>query len=114
MGVESVGMMDRRQAILRAIIGGAAGVLLISMGGQIVAAPITVPALCWAIATAERKGTRVVLSGVLSLTLAIVGWAIAYGLAKERQPLIVLLPAIFFIGGLALATWLAQRYPQRS
>ena len=69
-----------------------AGFLLLSMGGAIVAAPITVPLMCVA---AFRRPTiafriaAVVLSG---LTVAEVVWAVTYLTVEDSQPWIWLLP----------------------
>lgn len=71
-----------------------AGFLLLSMGGAIVAAPITVPLMFIA---ASRRPTRpfraaaVVLS---SLTVAEVVWAVTYLVVEDSQPWIWLLPAL--------------------
>ncbi|MGH8990137.1 MAG: hypothetical protein ACRDZ7_01255 [Acidimicrobiia bacterium] len=67
--------------------------LLISMGGAIVAAPVTVPLLLLAIRRGVLTGgmrTAAVIVG--GLTVAQVGWAATYLILDESQPWIWLLP----------------------
>jgi len=114
MGSGSVtyGRTRRLPAVLRAAVGAVAGVLLISQGGQIFAAPVTVPALCWSIASAHTRSARILLSVVLALTLAVLGWFLVYLLVKERQPWIVLGPAVALAAGIGLSLRLSARFPR--
>lgn len=108
------GEVFRLQQIVRGFVGIGAGVLLISMGAQIFAAPVTVPALLWAIATARVRWARRYLSAVLALTLMFVGWYLAYIAVGERQPWIVLSPAVAFALGVAASLWLSHHFPRSS
>jgi hypothetical protein len=67
--------------------------LLLSMGGAIVAAPLTVPLLYLAVRTG-RLGTalRVTAVVIAALTVAEVAWAATYLTMAEAQPWIWLLP----------------------
>ena len=68
-----------------------ASVLLISQGGAIVAAPVTLPLLAWASRTASR-GFRAAAVLVVGLTIAECAWAFIYVSAGEAQPAIWLVP----------------------
>ena len=69
-------------------------VLLLSMGGAIVAAPVTLPLLYLAVRTG-RLGGRLWLAAVVvaALTVVEVAWAATYLAVEEAQPWIWLLPA---------------------
>ncbi|MGH9042103.1 MAG: hypothetical protein ACRDZ3_17935 [Acidimicrobiia bacterium] len=67
--------------------------LLISMGGAIVAAPVTVPLLVLALHRGAIAGRmRVIAIMVGGLTLAQVAWGATYITLEEAQPWIWLLP----------------------
>lgn len=99
------------KAVARLVIGLVAGFLLVSMGAQIVAAPLTVPALIWSIASSRGRAVRVTLSVILVLTMLFVGWFVAYLLVREAQPWIVLAPVAIAGATMALCLWLSIRYP---
>jgi len=84
--------------------------LLVSMGGAIVAAPLTVPLLYLA-AGEDRAGAGLRTAAVLiaALTVAEVAWAATYLAVAEAEPWIWLLPVV---AGAATATGFA-RTPRR-
>lgn len=92
-------------------IGMGSAFLLLSFGGQIVAAPVSVPALCWALATSRHRAARVGLSVVLVLTVAIVGWFVVYSLVRENQPWILLGPIVAALMAVGGVVWLVRRFP---
>ena len=79
---------------MRILVGAAASFLLISMGGQVIAAPVTVPLLWWAARSTSTRWARGIYIAIASLTMLIVGWAVAYVVGGERQPFIVLYPTL--------------------
>jgi len=80
-----------------------AAFLLLSMGGAIVAAPLTLP-LLWLVVRAGRTGPalRVAAVSVAALTVAEVAWAATYLAVTEAEPWIWLLPVA--AGGAAAVT----------
>ena len=72
--------------------------LLLSMGGAIVAAPLTLPLLYLVVrSTGLSPGLRVAAVVIAGLTAAEVAWAATYMAAAEAQPWIWLLPVL--VGG---------------
>ena len=68
--------------------------LLLSMGGAIVAAPLTLPLLYLAVRGGRMSsGLRLAAVMIAALTVAEVAWAAAYLTVAESQPWIWLLPA---------------------
>ncbi|HYH49013.1 MAG TPA: hypothetical protein VEG38_05640 [Acidimicrobiia bacterium] len=80
--------------------------LLLSMGGAIVAAPLTLP-LLYLVVRSGRYATGVRTAAVLvaALTVAEVAWAATYLVLAEVQPWIWLAPAM---AGAGTATALAR------
>jgi hypothetical protein len=80
--------------------------LLLSMGGALVAAPLTLP-LLWLALRGGRLGggLRLVAVAVAALTVAEVAWAATYLAVEEAQPWIWLLPVT---AGLATAGGFAR------
>src|SRR5947199_10801929 len=76
----------------RAVVAVAA-FLLLSMGGAVVAAPLTIP-LVWLVIRADRTGAglRAAAVTVAAITVAEVVWAATYLAVDEVQPWIWLLP----------------------
>jgi hypothetical protein len=72
---------------------GVAAFLLLSMGGAIVAAPLTLP-LLWLVVRADRTGPALRAAAVVvaALTVAEVVWAATYLAVTEAEPWIWLLP----------------------
>src|SRR5215831_2103921 len=80
------------------------GFLLVSMGGAIVAAPITIP-LMWVVT--RRHATpafRVAGSLLVGATLAELVWALTYIAIDEAKPWIWLLPLVAAVAVMA-ALW---------
>jgi hypothetical protein len=75
------------------VVVGVGAFLLLSMGGAIVAAPLTLPLLYLA-ARGEGAGAalRVAAAAIAALTVAEVAWAATYLALTEAQPWIWLLP----------------------
>ena len=68
--------------------------LLVSMGGAVVASPLTVPLLYLAVrAEATRSGLRRAAVVVAALTAAEVAWAATYLAVSEAKPWIWAVPA---------------------
>ena len=85
-----------------------AAVLLVSYGGAIVLAPITLPVLYLALSRNETgRGLRVGIVAVAALTAAEVGWAAVYLSVGEGMPWIWLAPVA--AGGAALAGYSRTR-----
>ena len=69
------------------------GFLLLSMGGAIVAAPLTLPLLYFAVRSGEVGARlRVAAIAIAALTVAEVAWAATYLAVAEVGPWIWLLP----------------------
>jgi hypothetical protein len=88
---------------------GVATFLLLSMGGAVVAAPVTLPLLVWAARSTPSQGYRIAAAVVAGLTAAEVAWAIVYVTVGERQPTIWLLPLL--VGGAVVALVARLRRP---
>ena len=69
-------------------------VLLVSYGGAIVAAPVTVPLMFLAARSSSSKGFRVWTGVVVTLTVAEAAWAVTYLTLGEARPAIWLLPTL--------------------
>ena len=85
------------------VVFGAAAFLLVSMGGAIVAAPVTVPLMVTAVRRHPTPAFRTVGAALVALTVAEVAWALTYVTAGEARPWIWLLPALAALAG-AFAT----------
>jgi hypothetical protein len=72
--------------------------LLISFGGAIVAAPVTIPLLLLAVRASPSKGYRVWAGVVVVLTMAEVAWALTYFAVGEAKPAIWLVPTLAALG----------------
>jgi hypothetical protein len=97
------GLADRpnlRRVVIGAILVGTV-VLLLSMGGAILAAPVVLPLLWWAARTTGR-GIRVLGAILAALVVGEVAWAGVYVVVGERQPYIWALPAL----SAAVTVWL--------
>lgn len=76
------------------VLVGVSGFLLLSMGGAIVAAPLTLPLLYLAVSGGRLgAGLRTAAVVVAALTVAEVAWAATYLAMAEAQPWIWLVPA---------------------
>jgi hypothetical protein len=76
-------------------------VLLLSMGGAILAAPVLLPLLWWATRTTGRW-VRVIGAILAAPVVGEVAWAGVYVVVGERQPYIWALPAL----SAAVTVWL--------
>jgi hypothetical protein len=88
------------------VVFGVAAFLLLSMGGAIVAAPVTVPLMAVAVRRHPTLAFRTAGAILIALTVAEVAWALTYVTAGEAGPWIWLLPALA-----SLATLLATIRP---
>ena len=77
-----------------------AGFLLLSMGGAIVAAPLTIPLMFVAVRRHPTRAFRVAGTLIAGLTVAELAWAAAYVTAGEAKPWIWLVPCVAAVGAL--------------
>jgi hypothetical protein len=84
-----------------------AGFLLVSMGGAIVAAPITVPLMWMAASRHPTRPFRVAAMVLSALTVAEAVWALTYVTVDEAQPWIWVLPALAALAAVAVCRRLA-------
>ena len=86
------------------VLVGVCTVLLVSYGGAIVAAPVTIPLLFVAGRSSSSTGLRVWAGVVVALTTAEAAWAVTYVTLGEARPTIWLLPTLAAAaGGIAYA-----------
>ena len=69
-----------------------AGFLLISMGGAIIAAPLTVPLMFVVVRRHPTKSFRAAGAALVGATVAEVAWAVTYVAVDEAKPWIWLVP----------------------
>jgi hypothetical protein len=89
------GLADKpilRRVAIGAILVGTV-LLLLSMGGAILAAPVLLPLLWWAARTTGRR-IRVLGAILAALVVGEVAWAGVYVVIGERQPSTWALPAL--------------------
>jgi hypothetical protein len=86
-----------------------AGFLLLSMGGAIIAAPLTVPLMFVAMRRHPSRGFRIAGAVLIGLTIAEVAWALTYVAISEAKPWIWLLPLV--AGGAAIAMCWSRTAP---
>ncbi|MGI8983915.1 MAG: hypothetical protein ACR2HM_05205 [Acidimicrobiales bacterium] len=86
-----------------------AGVLLLSMGGAIVAAPATLPLMLIARSVHPTPAFRVAATVLSALTVAEVIWALTYLAVDEAKPWIWVLPS----AGALIAAVAVARLPAR-
>ena len=89
-----------------------AGVLLVSMGGAIIAAPVTIPLMFVAVCRHPTRAFRIAGTLIAGLTVAEFAWAAAYVTAGEAKPWIWLIPCVAAVG--ALVAFVAASRPERS
>jgi hypothetical protein len=87
----------RRTGIVVLIV---AGFLLLSMGGAIIAAPLTVPLMFIAVRRHPTRVFRITGTLIAGLTVTEVAWAAAYVTAGEAKPWIWLIPCVAAVGAL--------------
>ena len=86
--------MTERWGVIGLVTFAVAGFLLLSMGGAIVAAPLTVPLMYVASRRHPTRGFRVAAVVLSALTVGEVVWALTYLTVEDAQPWIWLLPAL--------------------
>ena len=84
----------RRWRVIGVVTFVVVGFLLLSMGGAIVAAPVTVPLMFVAASRHPTRGFRAAAMVLSALTVAEVVWALTYVAIEEAQPWIWLLPSL--------------------
>jgi hypothetical protein len=89
-----------RRVVIGAILVGTM-LLLVSMGGAILAAPVLLPLLWWAARTSSR-GVRLLGATLAAVVVGEVTWAGVYVVVGEQQPYIWALPAL----SAAVTLWL--------
>lgn len=77
---------------LRLLVLALAAFLLLSMGGSIIAAPVTLPGLFFARRSSHSRAYRIAAATVAALTAAQVTWAAVYVAVGEAKPAIWALP----------------------
>lgn len=88
------GARRRRVELIDPIVLAVAGFLLLSMGGAIVAAPLTVPLLVRIARRHPRRAWRGCAVVLAAATVAEVAWALVYVTAGETRPWIWLVPLV--------------------
>jgi CBS-domain-containing membrane protein len=79
-----------------------AAFLLLSMGGAIVAAPLTVPLMFFVTHRHPTTAFRAIAAVLTGATIAEVGWALTYVVADEAKPWIWLVPLVAAIASMAV------------
>jgi hypothetical protein len=87
------------------------GFLLLSMGGAIVAAPVTVPLMYLAASRHPTRSFRAAAMALSGLTIAEVVWAVTYLTIDEAQPWIWLLPSLAAFAAAAVFRQLSPAPP---
>jgi len=90
--VTATGTRQHRRADPLVLAG--AGFLLLSMGGAIVAAPLTVPLLVRIARHHPRRAWRGCATAIAAATVAEVAWAVVYIAAGEARPWIWMVPLV--------------------
>ncbi len=101
---------DRNWQALGLVVFVVASLLLLSMGGAIFAAPVTLPLMYVASRRHPTPAFRAAAVLIGALTVAEVVWAVTYLQADEAQPWIWLLPVV---GGLTAALVFVRARPGR-
>ncbi|MCA1702678.1 MAG: hypothetical protein LC808_05180 [Actinobacteria bacterium] len=86
-----------------------AGLLLLSMGGAVIAAPATVPVMHIAASQHRTLAFRRLAVVLSALTVAGVAWALTYLALEEPQPWIWLLPSLAVVAVAAVSNALLRR-----
>ncbi|MGH9011402.1 MAG: hypothetical protein ACRDYF_16380, partial [Acidimicrobiia bacterium] len=98
-GVESVRMLQSVGGLWARALVAVSAFLLLSMGGAVVAAPLTLPLLYFALRGGRMgAGLRVAAVVIAALTVAEVAWAATYLTIEEARPWIWLLPVAAGMG----------------
>jgi hypothetical protein len=85
---------EQRWGVIGRVTFVVAGFLLLSMGGAIIAAPVTVPLMYVAASRHQTRGFRIAATVLSALTVAESAWALTYLAVEEAQPWIWLVPCL--------------------
>jgi uncharacterized BrkB/YihY/UPF0761 family membrane protein len=100
---------ERRWSIVGGVVFVVAGVLLLSMGGAVIAAPATVPLMNIAASQHRTPAFRRWAVFLSALTMAEVAWALTYLALDEAQPWIWLVPSLAVVAVAAACNALLRR-----
>jgi hypothetical protein len=98
-----------RRAALAWVLLGFCAVLLVSYGGAILAAPLSLPLLVFAARSAPSRTYRVVAGVVVVLTSAELLWAVTYLAVGEAKPAIWLVPILGTVVAVVAYAQLSRR-----
>ena len=87
------------------------GFLLLSMGGAIIAAPLTVPLMYIVASRHPTRGFWTAATVLSALTVAEVVWALTYLTVHETQPWIWLLPGLGAVAVVAMSRRITTTSP---
>jgi hypothetical protein len=93
-GVDELAQRSLRWKMMGLVVFGVSAVLLASMGGAIVAAPVTIPLIVVASRRHPTVAFRAVGAVLVGLTAGEVVWALTYLAIEEAKPWIWLLPLV--------------------
>lgn len=85
---------DTRWRVGGVVVFAVSGLLLVSMGGAMVAAPAMLPLLYLVASRRPTRGFRTAAAVIGGLTAGELAWAITYLAVGERQPWIWLVPVV--------------------
>jgi hypothetical protein len=85
---------DTRWQVGGVVVFAVCGLLLVSMGGAMVAAPASLPLLYLVASRRPTRASRTAAAIIGGLTAGELAWAITYLAVRERQPWIWLVPAV--------------------
>ncbi len=100
---------ERRWGTGSGIVFVVAGLLLLLMGGAVIAAPATVPLMHIAASQHRTPAFRRLAVVLSALTVAEVAWALTYLELEEAQPWIWLLPSLAVVAVAAVSNALLRR-----
>lgn len=96
-----VGGLHHLMQVSRGVLLAVAGVLLLSYGGAVFAAPVTLPLIALASRSTSSTRYRVAAAVVAGLTAAELAWALVYVTVGEETPAVWLLPLLVGVAVLA-------------
>jgi hypothetical protein len=104
---------ERRWGIGGGVVFVVAGLLLLSMGGAVIAAPATVPMMHLAASQHRTRAFRRLAVVLSAFTVAEVGWALTYLTVEEAQPWIWLVPGLAVVVVASISNALLRRVAAR-
>jgi hypothetical protein len=110
--VEVTRLHSSRWRVIGIVVFSVAAFLLLSMGGGIIAAPVTVPLMFVAAHRHPTRPFRIIGAALIGATIAEVVWALTYLAVGEAKPWIWLLPLAAAITAMA-ALWSRTGTPRR-